>query len=79
MNNKHHTKEQADLLNEFKEKADKLGLEYFAVVSDSKDGTGASIYSAKTPDSAARNARKAHIKWELENGIDPNHDWSTEE
>jgi len=67
------TKEQADLLEDFKKKADALGLEYFAVVGDPKDGTGASIYSAVTAESAARNARKAHIKWEIEHGIDPEH------
>lgn len=65
--------EQADLLAEFKEKADHLGLEYFAVVGDPDDGTGASVYSASTSDSAARNAREAHIKWELEHEIDPEH------
>lgn len=65
--------EQADLLQEFKEKADKLGYEYFAVVGDPKDHTGASVYSAQTPDSAARNARKAHIEWEIAHGIDPEH------
>ncbi|HRY62826.1 MAG TPA: hypothetical protein P5056_03605 [Candidatus Paceibacterota bacterium] len=67
------TQEQADLLQEFKEKADKLGLEYFAVVGDPNDGTGASVYSAKTPESAARNAREAHIEWEKRHSIDPEH------
>lgn len=67
------TQEQADLLAEFKEKADKLGLEYFAVVGDPRDHTGASVYSAQTPESAARNARKAHIEWEKKHGIDPEH------
>lgn len=61
------------MLAEFKEKADALGLEYFAVVGDPKDGTGASVYGASTPDSAARNAREAHIKWELAHEINPKH------
>ncbi len=67
------TKEQDNLLNEFKNKADGLGLEYFAVVSDPIDNTGASVYSAFTPDSAARNARKAHTEWEIKHNIDPDH------
>lgn len=76
---KHYSKEQIDLLNEFKKKATKLGFEFFAVVSDPKTRKGASVYSGLTKDGAAKNAREAHIKWELKNGIDSNHDWSTEE
>jgi hypothetical protein len=61
------------LLAEFKEKADVLGLEYFAFVGDSTDGTGASVYSASTPESAARNAREAHVERKKKHGIDPKH------
>lgn len=68
-----YTKEQADLLDDFKNKADLLGLEYFALVGDPKTGTGASVYKGIGEDSAARNARKAHEKWEIKHGINPNH------
>lgn len=69
-----YTKEQVDLLDDFKNKADKLGFEYFALVGDPKTNIGASIYKAIGEDSAARNAREAHKKWEIEHGIDPDHD-----
>ena len=68
-----YTKEQADLLDNFKNKAEELGFEYFALVGDPKTGTGASVSSSIGEDSAARNARMAHKKWEIEHGIDPNH------
>ncbi|MFA5987341.1 MAG: hypothetical protein WC797_01670 [Candidatus Paceibacterota bacterium] len=70
------TKEQADLLDGFKQRAKELGLEFFALVGDPKTGTGASVFGT-TPDSsaesAARHARKAHVEWENQHGIDPNH------
>lgn len=44
----------------------------FFIVTD-----GASAIS-NTGNSAVEHARKCHVAWELENGIDPNHDWSKE-
>jgi len=73
---KDYTKEQADLLEEFKQKAKGFGLEFFAVVGDPKTGTGASVYgtvSDSPVDGVARHARQAHIEWEIKHGIDPKH------
>ncbi|MBP6943142.1 MAG: hypothetical protein KBB55_03830 [Candidatus Buchananbacteria bacterium] len=72
----HYTPEQAALLEDFKQQATAKGWEFFALVGDPLSGMGASVFGT-TPDSpsdsAARQARQAHIEWELQHGIDPNH------
>jgi len=71
-----YTKEQADILEEFKQKAQGYGFEFFALVGDPKTGTGASVFGTtpETPeDNAARNARKAHMEWEVQHHVDPYH------
>jgi hypothetical protein len=54
---------------EVKELAKKYNLPFF-VVTD-----GASITSNNGCE-AVKNARSSHIKWEKENGFDPDEDWS---
>lgn len=74
--NNNYTKEQAELLEEFKQKSKILGFEFFALVSDPKKGTGASVFgttSESSEDSAARHARQAHKDWEIQHGVDPHH------
>ena len=51
--------------------ARKYDLPYF-IVTD-----GASAISNNGCD-AVDHARKAHAEWELQNGIDPDHDWSND-
>lgn len=51
--------------------AKKNGLNVF-VVTDGASG----ISNVGNP--AVRNAREAHIKWEQQNGFDPDEDWSNE-
>ena len=58
-------------LAEVKEIADRYGLPFF-IVTD-----GASVTS-NNGNEAVDNARRAHVKWEIKNGIDPYHDWSAE-
>lgn len=53
---------------EVKNLAQKYGLSFFVVTE------GASAIQNKDCEAVA-NARKAHIKWEKEHGIDPNHSW----
>lgn len=57
---------------EVKELAEKYDLPFF-VVTD-----GASAISNNGCE-AVKNARDNHIKWELENNLDPNEDWNTEQ
>lgn len=76
---KHYTEEQAELLELFKEKAVAMGCEFFAVIGDPSTGKGASVFGTtpkSSQDGAARNARNAHIQWEIKHGIDANHDRS---
>ena len=54
---------------EVQELANKYDLPYFIVTN------GASAIS-NNGCNAVEHARAAHIKWEKENGIDPDHDWS---
>ncbi len=71
------TEEQADILDEFRRRSKGAGLDFFAVVGDSRTGTGASVFgavAASPPDSAPRNARRAHVAWEERHGLDPDHD-----
>ncbi len=78
--NNNYTKEQAELLEEFKQKAKEFGLEFFALVGDPKTGTGASVFGTtdeSLEDSAARHARQAHEEWEKAHGIDSEHDRDT--
>ena len=49
----------------------KYDLPYF-IVTD-----GASAIGNNGCD-AVDHARKAHVEWELQNGIDPEHDWSND-
>ena len=53
---------------EVKELAKKYNLPFFVVTE------GASAIQNKDCEAVA-NARQAHIKWENEHGIDPNHSW----
>jgi len=74
--NSNYTKEQAELLEEFKQKAKALGLEFFALAANPKTGTGASVFGTipeSSEDSAARHARQAHMEWETAHGVDPEH------
>ena len=50
-------------------------LDFFCVTE------GASVYSMKSVDknSAIYNARQSQIKWEKENGFDPNEDWGAKQ
>ena len=57
---------------EVKEIAKKYNLPFFVVT----DGASATDNNGCE---AVRNARENHIKWEKENGFDPNEDWSNEE
>ena len=63
-----------DLLNRFHAEADDHGYEFFAVAGHPDTNEGASTFAARTPNSPARNARQAHMRWEVENGVDPHHD-----
>ena len=54
--------------SEVKELAKKYDLSFFVVTE------GASTTQNKDCDAVA-NARQAHIKWEKEHGIDPEHSW----
>lgn len=56
-------------LDDVRRLADEYGLNFF-VITD-----GASAVS-NNGNPAIRAAREAHEKWELENGYDPNGDWS---
>lgn len=56
-------------VSEVKRLAKVLGLNVF-VVTDGASG----ILNNGNP--AVRNAREAHVKWELEHGSDPSEDWS---
>jgi len=68
--------QQRELLLEFRDRALALGLNIFAVV-EPEGSSGASIFAARhSPLGAAHHARKQHIQWELDHGIDPTHDWS---
>lgn len=56
---------------EVQELASKYELPFFVVTN------GASAIS-NIDCSAVEHARKAHVEWELQNGIDSNHDWSAD-
>ena len=62
-------------LNCIKKLSKKYDLDFFCVTE------GASVYSMKSVDknSAIYNARQSQIKWEKENGFDPNEDWETKQ
>ena len=73
---KEHEENNTNKAREFCQKVRKLADEYglpFFVVTD-----GASAINNNGCE-AVKNARDNHIKWELENGSDPNEDWSEEE
>jgi hypothetical protein len=67
-----------EMLARHRDEMNKHNLEYFSVASHPGTHAGASIYSASTPNSAARHARKSHMEWEKPRGIDTKHDWSKE-
>ena len=56
-------------INEVQNLAAKYDLPFFVVTE------GASAISNDNCD-AVEHARKAHINWEIKNGIDPYHDWT---
>ena len=58
-----------EFLNKVRELAEEYGLNFFCVT----DGASA-ISNNGNP--AVENARQAQIDWEIENGFDPNEDWS---
>lgn len=60
-----------EFLTKVRELADGYGLNFFCVT----DGASA-ISNNGNP--AVENARQAQIDWEIENGFDPNEDWSKE-
>jgi hypothetical protein len=66
------------LVQEFRDRAKQEGHDDFFAVVGGKGKGGASVYSATSKNSAARNARQAHMEWERKNGIDTDHDWSKE-
>ena len=53
---------------EVKQLAEKYGVSFFVVTE------GASATQNKNCNAVA-NARRAHIEWEKEHGIDPEHSW----
>ena len=67
-------KQLVERLHKIQLEFEKLELEYFIVAAFPKTDVGASIYNGKNTKGAAFNARKAHVKWEKQHGIDPNHD-----
>ncbi|NQU83799.1 MAG: hypothetical protein HQ536_03750 [Parcubacteria group bacterium] len=67
-------KQLSERLHKIQQEFEKLGLEYFIIAALPKTDVGASIYNGKNIKGAAFNARKAHVKWEKQHNIDPNHD-----
>lgn len=67
MNNE-KVKKAREFCQEVNELAKKYNLSFFLVTE------GASI-TKNSGSLAVRNARDAHIKWEKENGFDPDLDW----
>ena len=65
------TQKSREFLREVEKLAQQYNLPFFIVTN------GASICKNSGND-AVKNARENHKKWEVENGIDPNHDWSRE-
>ena len=57
-----------EFCQEVKKLAKKYNLPFFVVTE------GASVTVNKNCD-AVTHARQAHIQWETEHGIDPNHSW----
>jgi len=57
-----------EFCQEVKELAKKYNLPFFVVTE------GASATQNKNCEAVA-NARRSHIKWEKEHGINPEHDW----
>ena len=68
---------EQEFLAQVRDEAKKKGYEIFAVAGPPGE-SGASVYHSRGPkeESAAWNARRAHIEWEKARGIDPQHDWS---
>jgi 2'-5' RNA ligase len=67
------------MLHRFRDEMKGSDLDFFLVAGKPGSNVGGSVYQATSPDSAARNARKAHMGWERAQGIDPYHDASKSE
>ena len=65
----HNQEDVKQFLEEVKELANEYNLDFFIVTE------GASAYT-NHGNPAIKNARKAHIEWELEHDIDSEEDWS---
>lgn len=63
------TEKAREFCKEVRKLAEKYELPFFVVT----DGASATMNNGCE---AVRNARENHIKWEEENGHDPNEDWS---
>lgn len=63
-----HVEKARSFCKEVKDLAKKYNLSFFVVTE------GASAISNNGCD-AVKNARDAHIKWEMDNGLDPYEDW----
>ena len=72
MNEEERIKKAREFCQKVRELADEYELPFFVVT----DGASA---TSNNGCEAVKNARDNHIKWELENGSDPNEDWSEEE
>lgn len=59
-----------EFCKEVKNLSEKYGLDFFMVTE------GASITKSTKGNSAIKNARQSQIRWERENGFDPNEDWN---
>lgn len=67
--NKEKIEHAREFCKEVRELAEKYNLSFF-VVTEGASATG------NNGSPAVKNARDNHIKWEKENGYDPNEDWS---
>jgi len=72
MNEEERIKKAREFCQKVRELANEYELPFFVVT----DGASA---TSNNGCEAVKNARDNHIKWELENGSDPNEDWSKEE
>lgn len=65
----------ASFCDEVVKRAKALGLRVFVVaVNDATDdGASATLSPKENSNDAISHARKAHVEWELRNGINPNH------
>ena len=64
-----------ELVDRFRDEARAQGYSFFAVAAKGKDG--ASVFRASgngVAGNAARNARRAHMEFEVKHGIDPDHE-----